>query len=124
MIESSLSLVSGQISMALQFGDVEQGVSLAFFLETAASIFSLLLFFVTLYAWTRRGRQPALLVVSLAFLVYFSKLIIEILPIGELHDDLVSSIMDFVTLGIFFIALVVKPQRGHVTGNRVDENKP
>ncbi|MGA2875318.1 MAG: hypothetical protein ABSE82_07240 [Nitrososphaerales archaeon] len=124
MIESSLSLVSGHVSVALQFGDVEQGMSLTFFLETAASIFSLVLFFVTMYAWSRRGRQPALLVVSVAFLVYFSKLIIEILPIGELHDDLVSSIMDFVTLGIFFIALVVKPQRGHVTENKVEEKKP
>ena len=42
-----------------------------------------------LYAWSRRGRQPTLLIVSIAFLVYFFKLIIEILPIGELHDDLV-----------------------------------
>ena len=66
-----------------------------------------------MYAWSRRGRQPALLVVSVAFLVYFSKLIIEILPVGELHDILISSIMDFITLGIFFLALVVKPQRSH-----------
>ena len=87
MIESSLSLVLGQISAALQFGDVEQGNSLAFLLETAASIFSLVLFFVTIYAWSRRGKQPTLLVVSFAFLVYFSKLIIEILPVGELHDN-------------------------------------
>ncbi len=87
MIDSLFSIMFGQISTALQFGDVEPSESLAFILEAAASIFSLVLFFVTMYAWSRRGRQPALLVVSVAFLVYFSKLIIEILPVGELHDD-------------------------------------
>ena len=110
MIESLQSLVIGHFSATLQLGDPVG--SLEFLLETAASIFSLVLFLVTLYAWSRRERQPALLIVSLAFLAYFSKLIIEILPLGELHDELISSVMDFVTLGLFFIALVIKPQRG------------
>ncbi|MHB1868139.1 MAG: hypothetical protein ACYCPP_04250 [Nitrososphaerales archaeon] len=110
MIESLQSLVIGHFSTALQLGDPVG--SLEFLLETAASIFSLVLFLVTLYAWSRRERQPALLIVSLAFLAYFSKLIIEILPLGELHDELFSSVMDFVTLGLFFLALVIKPQRG------------
>ena len=110
MIESLQLLVIAHFSAALQLGDPVG--SLEFLLETAASIFSLVLFLVTLYAWSRRERQPALLIVSLAFLAYFSKLIIEILPLGELHDELFSSVMDFVTLGLFFLALVIKPQRG------------
>ena len=112
MIELLQSLIIGHFSATLQLGDIDQTRSLEFLLETAASIFSLVLFFVTLYAWSRRGRQPTLLIVALAFLAYFSKLIIEILPIGELHDELISSVMDFVTLGLFFLALVIKPQRG------------
>jgi len=110
MIESLQLLVIAHFSVTLQLGDPVG--SLEFLLETAASIFSLVLFLVTLYAWSRRERQPALLIVSLAFLAYFSKLIIEILPLGELHDELFSSVMDFVTLGLFFLALVIKPQRG------------
>ena len=124
MIGSLSLLVLVQFTTAFQFGDIEQSLSLAFLLETAASIFSLVLFFVTIYAWNRRGRQRTLLIVSFAFLAYFSKLIIEILPVGELHDDLISSIMDFVTLGLFFIALVVKPQRGHVTENNAVNKNP
>jgi preprotein translocase subunit YajC len=112
MITPLIYLALEHVSSALQFGDIEGGMTLSFFLEAAASIFSLVLFFVTIYAWSRRQKQPALLIVSIAFLVYFSKLVIEFLPIGELHDDLIASMIDFVTLGLFFIALVVKPQRG------------
>ncbi len=113
MIDSFLLLVFWQVSAALQFGDFGQKNSLEFLLEIAASIFSLLLFSVTMYAWSRRGKQPTLFIVSIAFLVFFSKLLTEILPIGELHDELVSSIMDFVVLGIFFLALLVKPKKRH-----------
>jgi hypothetical protein len=102
---------------ALQFGDVDQIRSAAFILEAAASVFSLLLFFVTMYAWSRRGRQPTLLIVSIAFLSYFSKILLEILPISEIHDELIGSIIDFVTLGLFFLALVVRPRRGAIARN-------
>jgi hypothetical protein len=119
MIESQLLAILHSIG-ALQLGDVDQQKSLAFLIEAAASIFSLVLFFVTMFAWSRRGRQPALLIVAIAFLVYFSKLLLEILPISELHDELIASIMDFVTLGLFFLAIVVRPQRGKVSGEKKD----
>ncbi len=96
---------------ALQLGTLDQKSSAEFLLEAGASIFSLVLFGVTLFAWSRRGKQSSLLLVAFAFFLYFSKLLIEILPIGELHDELVSSIMDFGTLTLFFLALVVRPQR-------------
>ncbi|MHB8567675.1 MAG: hypothetical protein ACYC7D_01110 [Nitrososphaerales archaeon] len=79
--------------------------------EIATSVFSLILFFVTLYAWAKRGKQPTLLIVSMAFLLFFSKQLLEILPFGSLHSELVSSLFDFATLVLFFIALVVRPRR-------------
>jgi hypothetical protein len=100
-----------QITNSLQLGTLDEKGSVEFLLETAAGIFSLVLFAVTLFAWSRRGRQTSLLLVALAFFLYFSKLLIELLPIGELHDELVSSIMDFGTLTLFFLALVVRPHR-------------
>ena len=98
-------------SSLLQTGGFDERASVEFGLEFAAGIFSLILFAVSLYAWFRRGRQFSLLIVAIAFLTFFSKQLIEILPIGELHDELFSSIMDFVVLGLFFVALVVRPQR-------------
>ena len=96
---------------SLQLGSIDQKGSLEFLLETGASIFSLVLFGVTLFAWSRRGRQASLLLVAFAFFIYFSKLLLELIPIGELHDELVGSTMDFITLILFFLALVVRPQR-------------
>lgn len=93
------------------FGFDEKG-SIEFIFEAGASIFSLILFAVTIFAWSRR-RQRTLIIVALAFLAYFSKLLIELLPFGELHDDLVSASIDFVTLALFFVALVIRPQRGN-----------
>lgn len=92
------------------FGYDERG-SIQFLFEAGASIFSLLLFAVTMFAWSRR-RQRTIIIVALAFLAYFSKLLIELLPFGELHDDLVSASIDFVTLALFFVAVVVRPRRG------------
>lgn len=96
--------------LSLQLPVFDEKGSILFLLEAGASIFSLVLFAVTIYAWSRR-RQRTLIIVALAFLAYFSKLVFELLPIGELHDDLVSAGIDFVTLVLFFIALVLKPQR-------------
>ena len=96
---------------ALQFFGLDEKGSIQFLFEAAASIFSFVLFAVTVFAWSRR-KQRTLIIVAFAFLAYFSKLLIELLPVGELHDDLVSASIDFVTLALFFIALVVRPQRG------------
>ena len=95
---------------ALQFFGFDEKGSIQFLFEAGASIFSLVLFAVTVFAWSRR-KQRTLIIVSFAFLAYFSKLLIELLPFGELHDDLVSASIDFVTLALFFMALVVRPQR-------------
>jgi hypothetical protein len=112
--------ILAQITNSLQLGSFDQRGSVEFLLETAAGIFSLVLFAVTLFAWSRRDRQTSLLLVAFAFFLYFSKLLIELLPIGELHDELVSSIMDFGTLTLFFLALVVRPQRAASASQKRD----
>ncbi len=95
---------------ALATIDVGEGGGLATVLEFGAGVFSLVLFAVTLYAWFRR-RQPTLLIVSFAFFTFFIKQILEILPFNVLHTELASSILDFLTLTLFFVALVVAPRR-------------
>ncbi len=98
------------LSIFQALSDDERG-SIEYVLKFASGIFSLILFGITLFAWIRRGRQATLLIVAIAFFAFFSKQIIEILPLGEMHDELFSSIMDFVVLALFFIALVIRPQR-------------
>jgi len=85
--------------------------SAEFTLEMASSLFALVLFGITLYAWNRRGRQITLLLVSFGFVAFFLKQLIEILPLSPLHSELFTASMDFLTLGLFFVALVVRPQR-------------
>ena len=118
-------------SIVSQFGelttiDVGEGGALSTILEFGAAIFSLLLFAVALCAWVRRGRQPTLLIVSFAFLTFFVRQSLEILPFDVLHTELASSILDFVTLGLFFIALVVAPRRKSSSriGNEFEDAEP
>jgi heme A synthase len=81
-------------------------------LSIGAGIFALVLFALSLYAWSRR-RQPALLIVSLAFLLFFATHVIEILESYEFNASiqLALSFMNFVILALFFIAVVVRPRR-------------
>jgi hypothetical protein len=80
-----------------------------------SAIFAVILLSLSLYAWVRR-RQPALIVVSAAFLLFFLKIVIEIFPsldqmTGQFPLDLLLVFIDFATLGLFFAALVLKPKR-------------
>ena len=88
-----------------------EGGTLATVLEIGAGVFSLVLLAVTLYAWFRRGRQLTLLVVAFAFLTFFIRQALEVLPFNALHTELASSTLDFITLALFFVALVVAPKR-------------
>jgi hypothetical protein len=81
-------------------------------LDSATVIFCLVLFSITLYAWSRSGKQRSLLLVAVAFLTFLSIEAIEFLPITDLERTLVRSILAFVTLTLFFLALVLRPQRG------------
>jgi hypothetical protein len=109
-----LSLVtSGLMMLVLQIGTQHGDVADVFRLGTG--IFALLLFFLSTYAWSRR-RQPALLFVSAAFLLFFFKIIVEFLPLaydlGEFASwDLLLVSIDFVILALFFVAIVIRPRR-------------
>lgn len=101
-------LYANQLVVLLQI----LGGGVAELLESGTGTFAFILFAITLYAWWRRGRQqPTLLIVSLAFLLFFVKQVMEIIPVDDLHSELVSSVMDFLTLALFFVALVVRPRR-------------
>ena len=82
-------------------------------LGIGAGVFSLILFALSIYAWQRR-RQPALLIVASAFLLFFLRHAVEIM--GEVYESSASLqlalvLMDFIILLLFFVAIVVRPKR-------------
>jgi|SRR5208283_1604009 len=128
---ASLQLVHSARSIISQLGvlpgiEEGEGGGLSTVLELGAAVFSLVLLGVTLYAWHRRGRQPTLLIVSFAFLTFFVKQTLEILPLNALHTELASSILDFITLTLFFVALVVAPKRkgASQSGSKLEDADP
>lgn len=112
-----MTLVSYLCSVVLQIGQFEgtqRDIADVFRIGTA--IFALILFSLSLYAWYRR-RQPALLVVSVAFLLFFSKTFAEFLleAYNIVGLDLVPIFLDFITLALFFVAIVLRPRRKQET---------
>ncbi|TMH95919.1 hypothetical protein E6H37_04475 [Candidatus Bathyarchaeota archaeon] len=78
-------------------------------LEIGRGIFALILFSLSLYAWSRR-RQPALIMVAAAFFLFFIKTFVDyILPSPT--EDIVRVGIDFAALALFFVAIVVRPRR-------------
>lgn len=78
-------------------------------LEIGRGIFALILFSLSLYAWSRR-RQPALIMVAAAFLLFFMKTLLDyVLP--STTEDIVRVGIDFVALALFFVAIVVRPRK-------------
>ncbi|MDH2899396.1 MAG: hypothetical protein PXY39_00320 [archaeon] len=88
-----------------------------FILDIATGGFSFVLFAITLYAWSKRSRQPTLLFVSFGFLAFFIKQLVGVLPLDSLHGELFGSVMDFATLALFFVGLVVRPRRREIIAN-------
>lgn len=82
-------------------------------LGIASGIFALLLFSLSMYAWFRR-RQPALAIVSIAFLLFFFRHIVQVL--AEMYEfsssvSLTLVFVDFIILALFFVAIVIRPKR-------------
>ena len=104
------------IRILLQIGQFEgQQSDAAEALRLGTGVFAFILFFLSVYAWSRR-RQPALLLVSAAFLLFFLKIIVEVLPlVYDLREyawwDLILILIDFIILALFFVAIVIKPKR-------------
>lgn len=79
-------------------------------LDIGGGIFALILFAVSLYAWYLR-RQTSLVIVALAFLMFFMKTVIqEFLP-STSGQDFINDLLDFVALTLFFMAIVVRPRK-------------
>lgn len=79
-------------------------------LELGRGVFALVLFAVSLYAWQIR-RQPALVMVAVAFFLFFTKTLFDFfLPAAAL--DVVRVTIDFAALALFFVAIVVRPRHG------------
>lgn len=78
-------------------------------LEIGRGIFALILFSLSLYAWSKR-RQPALIMVAAAFLLFFMKTLLDYL-LPSTTEDIVRVGIDFVALALFFVAIVVRPRR-------------
>ncbi len=89
-------------------------------LELGRGIFALILFSVSLYAWYRR-RQPALVIVSLAFLLFFVKSALDLLPLSRPIDEFTRLSMDFIALALFFVAIVVRPRKDDGSGTVVKQ---
>jgi hypothetical protein len=78
-------------------------------LEIGRGIFALILFSLSLYAWSRR-RQPALIMVAAAFFLFFTKTFLDyVLPPPT--EDIVRVGIDFAALALFFVAIVVRPRQ-------------
>ena len=78
-------------------------------LEIGRGIFALILFSLSLYAWSKR-KQPALIMVAAAFLLFFMKTLLDyVLP--SVTEGLVRVGIDFAALALFFVAIVVRPRR-------------
>lgn len=79
-------------------------------LELGRGVFALVLFAISLYAWSKR-KQPALIIVAVAFLLFFAKTILDVLFPTSTLLDLSREFIDFAALALFFVAIVVRPRK-------------
>ena len=98
-------------SVALQIG---KPVGTEIYLAHAlVGFFALLLFLLSLLAWSRR-RHVGLLLVSSAFLIFCLKeilwLLLETYGLSS-SIDLITVLTDLVVLGLFFVAITLRPRK-------------
>ena len=79
-------------------------------LELARGVFALVLFTISLYAWSKR-KQPALLIVAAAFLPFFAKTVLDVFYPTSTLLELVRPLFDFIALTLFFVAIVIRPRK-------------
>ena len=87
--------------------------------HAAVGIFAIVLLLLSLYAWTRR-RHVGLLLVSSAFLLFALKeglwFIARVygfaeMSIADLSVDSVRTLLDLTVLGLFFVAITLRPRK-------------
>jgi len=79
-------------------------------LDIGTGIFALILFSISLYAWVRR-RLNSLVIVAVAFLMFFARTIIQEFLSSLPGVDILEDSLVFVALALFFVAIVVRPRR-------------
>src|SRR5207244_7593534 len=77
-------------------------------LELARGVFALVLFTISLYAWSKR-KQPALLIVATAFLPFFAKTVLDVFYPTSTLIDFIRPLFYFIPLAFFCVALFTKP---------------
>lgn len=83
-------------------------------LELGRGVFALILGGLALFSWIKR-RQPSLLIVAVAFLLFFSKTFVDELVRGIPYREDLFNAIDFVILALFFVAIVIRPKRNTAT---------
>jgi hypothetical protein len=84
-------------------------------LEIGRGVFALILFTISLYAWSKR-KQLALIIVATAFLLFFAKTVLDILLPTSTLLDFSREFIDFAALALFFVAIVIRPRKALDTG--------
>jgi predicted PurR-regulated permease PerM len=111
------------LSWVMQVGQFEgAGRETAEALGIGSGIFALALFSLSIYAWYKR-RQPALAIVSAAFLLFFLRHLVQVLAEVYEFDSIVALPLvfaDFVILALFFLAIVVRPKRKQLIEDSTD----
>jgi len=79
-------------------------------LELGRGVFALVLFTISLYAWSKR-RQFPLIIVATAFLLFFVKTVLDILLPTSTLLALSRELIDFAALALFFVAIVLRPRK-------------
>jgi hypothetical protein len=99
--------------MAVQLSSLAYQISLADpreILDIGTGIFALVLFSVSLYAWHLR-KQTSLAIVALAFLMFFSRTVINEFFSSIAGEDVIDDTLVFIALALFFLAIVVRPRK-------------
>ena len=81
--------------------------------HAAVGVFAVVLFALSLYAWSRR-RHVGLLLVSSAFLLFCLKEVLWLLAQTYAFSssvDLIRTLLDLVVLGLFFVAITLRPRK-------------
>jgi hypothetical protein len=79
-------------------------------LDIGTAIFALILFSVSIYAWHLR-KQTSLVIVALAFLMFFSRTILNEFFSSISGEDVIDDTLVFAALALFFFAVVVRPRK-------------
>src|SRR2546422_9972095 len=76
-------------------------------LELARGVFALVLFTISLYAWSKR-KQPALLISATAFMPFFANTFLYVFYPTSTLIVFIRTLFDFITLALFFVSIFFK----------------